>query len=891
MVHFGDLSSMKILNIICINHMDLLWRRCFEDHFSYRDNIIRPYADLEELIFDRWLEIVSHSDLIYGIEQTATIRKYLERNPDQSEKIRKLIQDHRIYQAGGGETIIDTNVVDGESIVRNHFYSILWCRHFAGVVPEQAIAHDTFGLSAQLPQIFRQFGYSALLGYQRVFKNARSFWQGLNGDLIFMKQEYANREVTSYTLNGETKLVACASCKGNGCIICEYTGFDLPLEKADDIRKIDHIFANFASSNAQAACLKVTIEEPLISQDFHKFVLACAQKHDIRVEYGTPWDLASIFGHDQIDRLIINNVDQNQIDIRKEGNPVFTGCYLSRIELKKLNRRLEDLLVSSEKFAVFASMLGMEYPQNKFGCLWNDMAIFQFHDSITSSHCDACYQELLKYYRNISFGAGRIYWDAMKTIEENISVPEKSGYQSFVLYNPLNWPVSKVIFEVILNFDRNLTDKGIMIVDANGEQQQIVGILPVENRNTGNLVVRFTGATLPSVGYQVFYYQAIDQVSSMVKVTDTSIDNEYYRIEFDASGITGIYDKDICEYIMLNNAGDLQIEEDIGSPWGTLVQPFFRDNLFYPDFNQAVVAPDNHVDLKVHVGYINKTVQFSGQYVNPSRNINQVLWVQEITLYSGIKKIYFKTTIDWDAENNRIKVTFPLNFKTTDDEAIYEIPFGLLKRKAYSADFCTEMQTNGDWPALNLVACRNERKDYSVFLINKGLPCHKVHQGVVHLGLLRSPTVPIWAMDINGAKDSGRHTFEYMISSCRGNASDGHAVQMGKEFNTDFLSCRASVKTSLLEPKHSFISNNSNNILFSAIKRSESGQDLIVRAYEAYGDEVIDGLNTNSIDEACETNLLEDEIRPVNWHHLKYRPFEIKTLKLGVSSKSSENPI
>lgn len=44
--------------IIGYNHMDLVWRRCFEDHSYFEGNVIRPYSDIEEAQFDQWLELV-----------------------------------------------------------------------------------------------------------------------------------------------------------------------------------------------------------------------------------------------------------------------------------------------------------------------------------------------------------------------------------------------------------------------------------------------------------------------------------------------------------------------------------------------------------------------------------------------------------------------------------------------------------------------------------------------------------------------------------------------------------------------------------------------------------------------------------------------------------------
>ena len=147
---------MKKAYVICDNHLDPLWRRCFENHFYYHGNVVRPYAQIEEALFERWLAIVAASDCKYSIEQSLTVKKYLDRNPDRFELFKQLVQQGKLELLGAGETIIDYNMINGEAIVRNHIYSIMWYQELFGRIPDVGTSTDTFGLSAQLPQIYRQ---------------------------------------------------------------------------------------------------------------------------------------------------------------------------------------------------------------------------------------------------------------------------------------------------------------------------------------------------------------------------------------------------------------------------------------------------------------------------------------------------------------------------------------------------------------------------------------------------------------------------------------------------------------------------------------------------------------------------------------------------------------
>ena len=45
-------------------------------------------------------------------------------------------------------------------------------------------------------------------------------------------------------------------------------------------------------------------------------------------------------------------ISEEEIDPRQEGNPVFSGCYFSRIKVKQMLRKCESALTTCERFSV-----------------------------------------------------------------------------------------------------------------------------------------------------------------------------------------------------------------------------------------------------------------------------------------------------------------------------------------------------------------------------------------------------------------------------------------------------------------------------------------------------------------------------------------------------------
>lgn len=877
---------LKKVYIVSRNHMDPTWRRAFEDHFYYQDNVMRPYSDIEEFQFTNWIEIMKNSKCTYEIEQSLTIRKYLEKNPDAEQLFKELVKQDRIIHLGGGEAIIDYNMVDGEAIVRNHLYSILWCKDFLGKAPVDAVAHDTFGLSAQLPQIINKLGYKALIGFCRVFKDHKPFWKGLNGDIVFFNEGPHDLGLEDYSLTDTVKTAACSSCKGEGCNVCDYKGLDDSFCRNLNYNRFEPMFRSMSESENNEFILTLSAEESRYSTDITKYLENYSEKYNIELNFLPLWDVIKKTEKKYLADIENNSIDEKDIDDRIEGNPVCTGCYVSRIAIKKMNRELEDLLLSCEKFAVFASDFGMLYPRKKIEALWNLVAFIQFHDGITSSHCDAGYEEIKRKGREVSLGAANIYKEAMTTIEKNIDIPAKEGYESFVIFNPLSWNIKNNIFETVINLNKAVEIEKIIIEDTSGNPQQIIGIEKIKNHFDNSFLVKFKGNDIPSIGYKVYYYKLNTTMksasSSNLLESNTYkhdyIENEYYKINVNDHCISNIYDKKLGEYILNESAGSLFVQQDIGSVWETLTVPTFTENISSP--MDIIDNPKNTDTVSVKIKSIpgKKTITIEGSYFNPIRKINKIIWDQTITLYDGIKKVFFKTNIDWDTVNNRIMVFFPLTFKTPSDEAYYEIPYGTLKRNSYTPQYGEHTLPNGDWPALNFVSCYNDDKDYNVTLINKGLPCYQVKNGVIKLSILRSPDELIWAFDMDKAKDTGKHSFEYAITSNKGKLKEGSIVQQGKEFNTKFLSVKGNFKKGALNTEHSFLSNESSNVIISSVKLAQKNDSKIIRGYEAYGNKVDDKINNITINKAYETNLLEEDEKEIS--EISYDKFEIKTIKI-----------
>lgn len=874
---------MKKVYFFNQNHMDIIWLRCFEEHFCEEGHIVRPYTDIEEALFESWIDIVKNSNCKYSIEQTSTIKKYLERNPDKAELFKTLVQKGKIEIMGGGESIIDSNIPAGESLVRNHFYSILWCDKQFGVRPKINTSCDIFGLSAQLPQIMRKLEYNTVTSYSRVFESSRPYWKGLNGDVVLLvpfQKDSDSIEVESIATGDYSKYPSCSVCKGEGCLVCGYTGLDtshkanMPavaeeiyddkndvfIQDGERVGSLEETLENISKMDCDEVLLNLNTEEIINSHNFLERIESCCKKFGMTPIFMTNYEMVSKFAKKYIDKMEEGQIGEDEIDDRIEGNAVGTGCYVTRIKLKQHNRELEDALLSCEKFAVYAADLGMIYPRKKIERLWNMMSVLQFHDSITATHKDRCYEELLKYIRNIKLGAQQIYSESLKMITEHITIGQREGYRPFAVFNPLNWEVKDIPIDIIISFPKTEKIKNIELIDQAGNGIDVLNISLFEKEAVKIAKVTIKCPPIPSVGYTTVYCKnnETEKIEDEVPEDESMcIENEYYKVRFDKNGIESIFDKEINQTIATSGVNGLSLETDFGGPWETIRKPERQKD--FPHMSDA--------SLRIMVKETSQTAIFEAQ--------KGMKWKQEIMLYKGIKKIYFKTEVEWDKLNSRLRVAFPLSFKTPDDEAYYEIPYGTLKRKRYEGVFEKHMDANGDWPAIHFVSCQNNLQNYTVTLLNRGTGSHKLDNGILYMSLLRSPTL-ITALKNYDATDKGYHSFEYCLTSNKGSLKESKAVQQGLEYNTWFQAMESYDKLSILEPTHSFLTNESNNVIVSAIKQEENGTGKVIRMYEAYGEEVADSLQDMDKKTYTLVNLLEENRQEVK--ELTFNGFEIKTV-------------
>lgn len=247
--------------------------------------------------------------------------------------------------------------------------------------------------------------------------------------------------------------------------------------------------------------------------------------------------------------------------------------------------------------------------------------------------------------------------------------------------------------------------------------------------------------------------------------------------------------------------------------------------------------------------------------------------VQDLVVTAGTKRIDFVTDVEWHEEHKLLKVAFPVDIRSS--RATYEIQFGHVERPTHY---------NTSWDLARFEVCAQKwadlsEVDYGVALLNDCKYGYDIHDQVMRLSLLRSPTYP------DPTADQGNHHFTYSLFPHKGDLHQGGVIEEAYQLNVPLRVTPLPVQTGALPVKCSFFETDRPGVVIESIKVAEDGAGIVVRLYEAYGSRGPVALRTNlPVQAVHRTDLLENDVEKLGFAdglvNLEVHPFEIVTLKL-----------
>ncbi|GMQ57547.1 mannosylglycerate hydrolase [Vallitalea sediminicola] len=601
--------------------------------------------------------------------QVSIIDDYIKYYPEDEELIKELVSTERLI-IGPWYTQSDLMVIGGESIVRNLYYGMNRAKELGntmlvGYVP------DSFGQSAQMPQIYNAFNINKCVfrrgKSEKQIDKAEFYWEGPGGSKVFTHN------------------------------IIDYGNMINPPGERDEIReyfnnKLEELLP-FATSN-------------------HILLMNGQDQRPIRRDLLEIIDKAKEQGLDVEINNLYNTLEALESEGIKNGNiPTYQGeftfgqksrvhksIFSTRADLKILNNKTENKLVNIiEPMCTIAYSLGIRYNHKAIEEMWKLMFENAAHDSIGMCNSDTVNKDIEGRFKRVNDLADNLFEIVARLIGQ--SIPEEDVFQ-FQVYNYLPYKRSEIIkvrlftpgtnFEVV---DSQGVEQKHYIINSKDVTEKIhndsldeIGVNGEYNPNwvKENVKIYETEMYLQvkdveSMGYKTLYFKELEKtVESNIADTENIIENEFIKIKVSNKDGIAIIDKgtknEIKGFFVIEDSGDDGDTYDYSEPR--------KDKYYYTNPSDILDLTIERSSLVQKASY-NMKMKMPKNLISREKDIlNSELDVKvEMIIKTGERKVDIDITIDNKAIEHRMRVLFKTDIESK--VSIADQQFGSIKRPTY----------------------------------------------------------------------------------------------------------------------------------------------------------------------------------------------------------------
>ena len=569
-------------------------------------------------------------------------------------------------------------------------------------------------------------------------------------------------------------------------------------------------------------------------------------------------------------RDFFKQLEEQSADLPTWNNELYLethrGTYTTQADLKKENRESETLIYSSELLSTLAMLFGKNisarrYPKQKLEEAWKKLLLNQSHDIITGTSIADVYEDAKRDYKDIKM----ICTDVISNCIQGLSLPAKKSKSEFhfTLFNSLGWQRNEYV-EVFVKSD----EKNLSVENSDGNP---IVYQTVKRTKTGQTILCFI-ENIPAFGFKHILVRTHGNKTESLELWPTSLnklETPFYRVRLGSKGVfKSLYAKQLRRELFQKGkiGNSFTTFRDVPKQWEAwnIDAEYEKHRIDLWKFKQCKI---------IEQGPLRATIRLELKTENGS------ILSQNIHFYHHSPRIDFQTYIRWEEKQVLLKVAFPFNMKISD--STYEIQFGAINRS--SKPRTDEDIAKFEVPAQQWADMSDTK--YGVSLLNDCKYGYNAKENTLQLTLLRSPRYPNpiepWHCD-ESVIDQGEHTFSYSLFPHSGDWAKGGTVHKAREFNNSILIFQNLQVDSI----PSLFESSKANIIVDAVKKAEDSDAVIIRMHEAHGvptdTSLRFGIDASS---ATECNLLENDekLHKITRSKLaiKFKPFEIKTLKLA----------
>eukprot|EP01028_Stygiella_incarcerata_P010047 TRINITY_DN504_c0_g1_i1.p1 TRINITY_DN504_c0_g1~~TRINITY_DN504_c0_g1_i1.p1 ORF type:complete len:1083 (+),score=271.77 TRINITY_DN504_c0_g1_i1:1065-4313(+) len=766
-----------VANILGVGHahIDLAWLWPIK---QTKHKCVRTFATQIHLLkkFPDWKFIQSSPQAYKWVESYA---------PDLFDEIREMVRSGRWEAEGAFWCESDTNIPNGESLVRQLLYGKKYFMEKFGGDSKILWLPDVFGYSANLPQLLRLAGVDYFVTSKISWSQFNRFpydtfqWEGIDGSNVISHfittPPHWGTDQTYYTYNS---LLNAKEVKG-----C----WDKYQQKSMTTEPL----LTFGFGDGGGGPTMEMLEE---ATRLHKKLPVTTEFPRLR--------LGSV--RESLDRL-----SSKAADLPKWIGELYLeyhrGTLTTQAGIKRANRKNEIALHNLEWLTAIAVMKGIfirDEIWETLGRNWEDLLLMQFHDILPGSSVGEVYEETKPMHKRIADSCDTLMKELFFDV---LGRPASSDRNATLLFNPL-W------------FER---EEHVVL---EGGKETIVripsgGWLAVNNPHPA--AAETSCEAVGSVPEEIIHVAPQQSVEAVTIAKDGMfVSNQFWEVSFDEDGcISRLYDRRLKKNLLKagEKANEFQLFRDKPMMWDAWdIDSFYQDlRLPKPQCVDVQVVKATEMEAIIERTYL----------IDAPSKTSKIR--QRVVIQQNSPLLGFETEIDWQVTHQLLKVAFPIDVLSR--EATYEIQFGQVKRPTHF---------NTQWDVARFEACAHRFVDVSergwgVALLNDCKYGHDVHDSVIRLTLLKSPMAP------NKDADKGIHQVRYALFPHKGDAEDAGVVRYAADWNNPIMKISYPVTDhfsplSVFEP-FSFVQGRDHVVLDTLKVHEDDRNTIVARFYEGTG--------------------------------------------------------
>ncbi|XP_047937398.2 alpha-mannosidase 2C1 isoform X1 [Anser cygnoides] len=376
-----------------------------------------PYEETIRKCARSWVTVIrlmeSNPELTFVCSQAQQFEWVRSWYPGLYAQIQDYVAKGRFVPVGGTWVEMDGNLPSGEAMVRQFLQGQRFFREQFGRICSEFWLPDTFGYSAQLPQLMRGCGIGRFLTQKlswnlvNAFPHHTFFWEGIDGSRVLTHFPPGD----SYGMLGRVEEML-KTVKNN-----------------KDKGRVNHSAVLFGFGDGGGGPTQKMLDRMKRMRDTDGLP---------RVQMSTPDRLFSVLEKES--SQLCTWVGELFLELHN-------GTYTTQAQIKKGNRECERILHDVEVLSALALAQdsSFQYPASQLQRLWRLLLLNQFHDVLPGSCIQLVVEDALQYYAEIRRAGAQLQEEAVQSLCGDLLQPESGHAEGTLVLNTLPWERTEVI--------------------------------------------------------------------------------------------------------------------------------------------------------------------------------------------------------------------------------------------------------------------------------------------------------------------------------------------------------------------------------------------------------------------------------------------------------------